>query len=56
MDERGQVSVELLLVMGVALVVAVAFLSQVQDNARQMGGVLNGTVNRSLEIMNLTNY
>ena len=56
MDNKGQVSVELLVVIGVMIALAVAFLSQVRSTATGFSGKLNETSGRAMDLLDKTGF
>lgn len=56
MDEKGQVSVEMLLIIGVLVALAIAFLGQVRGTASDFSNELNSTSKRAVGLLNQTGF
>jgi len=56
MDEKGQVSVEMLLIIGVLVALAIAFLGQVRGTASDFSSELNSTSKRAVGLLNQTDF
>ncbi|MFA5246904.1 MAG: hypothetical protein WC408_03370 [Candidatus Micrarchaeia archaeon] len=56
MDQKGQVSVEMLLIIGVLVALAIAFLGQVRGTASDFSGQLNHTSQRAVDLLNETSF